>query len=69
MFANFIHIITSPLKAWKVTVVGLECDNAAFYGNFKKVHTRNCSFKKFFSSNFCKQGGKRIIVDILKHLY
>ena len=24
------HIIVSLLKAWKVTVVGIECDNATF---------------------------------------
>ena len=42
-------IILSLLKAWKVTMVGIECNNAAFYCHFKKVHTRNCYFKKNLS--------------------
>ena len=25
-----VHIIVSLLKAWKVTVVGMECNDAAF---------------------------------------
>ena len=30
IFANYTHIIVSVIKAWNVTVVGIECDNAAF---------------------------------------
>ena len=30
MFVNCTHIIVSLLKAWKVTMVGIECDDAAF---------------------------------------
>ena len=37
MFANCTHIMVSPLKAWKVTVVGIECDDAVFYRHFKKA--------------------------------
>ena len=40
-------------------MVGIECDAAAFYHHFKKVHTRNCSLKKIFLSKFCKQGGEK----------
>ena len=29
-FANCTHIIMSVLRAWKVTVEGIECDEAAF---------------------------------------
>ena len=29
-FANCINIIVSLLKVWKVTVVGIECDDATF---------------------------------------
>ena len=46
------HIIVSLLKAWKVTMVGIECDDAALYlychSKFKNVHTRNCSLKNIF---------------------
>ena len=36
-------------------MVEIECDDVAFECHFKKVHTRNCSFRKKI---FCKQGGK-----------
>ena len=29
-YANCTHIMVSLLKAWKVTVVGIECDVATF---------------------------------------
>ena len=59
-FANYTHIFVSFLKAWMVTVQGIDCYNAAFYCHFKKAHTRNRSFKKknFFFSKFCKEVGK-----------
>ena len=43
--------VTHFPKTWKVTVEGIECNNAAFYRHFKKAHTRNCvlSRKKLFS--------------------
>ena len=34
---NCTHIMVSLLKAWKVTVVGIECDVAAFIRHFKKA--------------------------------
>ena len=37
MFANFTHSIVSLLKAWKVTVEGIECGDAAFKHYFKQV--------------------------------
>ena len=30
IFVNCTHIVVSLLKAWKVTVVGIECDDATF---------------------------------------
>ena len=55
----------SLLKAWKV---GIECDNATFECHFKKVHTRNNSFKKKILNSASKVLNW-IIVDILKYLY
>ena len=37
MLANCAHIMVSLLKAWKVTMVGIECNYAAFYLHFKKA--------------------------------
>ena len=53
MFANCTHIIVTLLKAWQVTMVGIECDDATFERHFKKVHTKNSYFKKknFFSKS------------------
>ena len=55
----------SLLKAWKV---GIECDNATFECHFKKVHTRNNSFKKKILNSASKVLNW-IIVDMLKYLY
>ena len=52
-----VHNFWSLLKVWKVTMKGIERNDAAFYSHFKKAHTRNCSLKKYFSK-FCKQVGK-----------
>ena len=49
-FASLDRLIVSLLKAWKVTVVRAECDNAAFQSHFKKVDTRNCSLIKLQES-------------------
>ena len=39
--ATFIIVIVSLLKAWKVTVVRTECDDAVFQRHFfRKVHKR-----------------------------
>ena len=35
-FANCTDIIVNLLKAYKMTVVGIECDDATFYFHFKK---------------------------------
>ena len=57
MFANCTHIIVSLLKAWKVTVVGIERDNAILQCY------PNCSFKKIiFFSKFCKHCGREYVI-------
>ena len=58
-------------KAWKVTIVRIECHNAAFQCHFKKVHTRSCTFKmkKSFFQNSANKMAKWSIVDIVKYLY
>ena len=64
------HYCESLLKAWKVTMVGTDCDDTVCH--FKKVHTRNCSFKKnnlFFLQNSVSKVANWIIADILKYLY
>ena len=60
-----------PLKSFrKVTVVGIKCDDAAFFNYFKKVHTRNCSFKKnLFFFKVLQATWQTFIVDIVKYLY
>ena len=55
-FADCTHVYFESSKAWKVTVVWIECDDAVFSYHIKKVHTRNCSPKQ--KSKFFKQGGK-----------
>ena len=35
MFANCTHIIVSLLKAWKVTLVGIECDECCLLTSFQ----------------------------------
>ena len=51
-------------------MVGIECDDAIFECHFKKVHTRNSSFKKkIFFINSASKVPNWIIVDILKYLY
>ena len=52
-FANGTHIIVSLLKAWKVTVVGIKCDDPSFNSIPKKFHTRNCSFNFFLQNSAC----------------
>ena len=37
------HIL---LKAWKVTVVGMECDDSAFQRHFRMVHKRLLTIHK-----------------------
>ena len=64
MFANCTHIIVGLLKALKVTMVGIEYDDAAFQHHFKKVHTRNCSSKKSVYQNSASKVANWIIVDI-----
>ena len=39
-FANCTHIIVSLLKAGKVTVVGIECDDATFQEGLEGDHGR-----------------------------
>ena len=66
IFVNFANIFLSILKAWTVTVVVIECDNA--------IISRKCipeivlSRKKFYQNSASKVANS-IIVDILKYLY
>ena len=49
-------------------MVGIECDDAAFEYYFKKVHTRNSSFKKkIFFLSFANNVANWTIVDILNY--
>ena len=50
MFANCTHIIVSLLKAWKVTVVGIECDGATFNIILRRS-TPEIVFKNLFVQN------------------
>ena len=59
--------MVSLLKAWNVTVVGIECNGAAFLTSFRKVHTRNCSFKDFFFNSASKMENC-ITVDTVNYL-
>ena len=60
------HIIVSFLKAWKVTVVGIECVNAAFNVISRRSTPESFLSRKTLFSKFCKQGGK---LDYSKYLY
>ena len=64
MFANCTHIIVSILKAWKVTVVGIQCDGAAFFNAISRRST-----PEFFLQNSASKVANRIIVHIVKYLY
>ena len=44
-----------------MTVVGIECNGAAFLTHFKKVHTRNCSFNYFFQNSAIKMANCIIV--------
>ena len=65
MFANCTHIMLSLLKVWKVTVVGTECNDAAFLMSFQE--DQNCSFKDFFQNSASKMANC-IIVDSVNYL-
>ena len=53
MFANCTHIMVSLLKAWKVTMVGIQ------EGPHKILQGKN------FFSKFYKQYGKLDLVDVV----
>ena len=57
-FANCTHIIVSLLKAWKVTMVGIECDVPPFNIISRNSYQKLFFQEKIFFSKFCKQGGK-----------
>ena len=57
MFAKCTHIMVSLLKAWEVTMVGIECNSAAFLTSFQEGPHQKLFFQGFFSK-FCKQDGK-----------
>ena len=49
-YANYTHIMVSLLKAWKVTVVGIECNGAAFF----HVIPKEGPHQKLFFQGFFK---------------
>ena len=65
--ANCTHIMVSLLKAWKLTVVGIECDDAAFLTSFQEGPHQ----KLFFQGN-CQTSASKltncIVVDIVNFL-
>ena len=50
------HVIVNLLKAWKVTVVWIECHDDVFFNTFQDGTNQIVSSRK--KSKFCKQGGK-----------
>ena len=52
-FANCTHIIVSLLKAWKVTVVWIECDDAVFNAILRR------------STLEIEQGGKLDFINLM----
>ena len=54
--SNCTHFIVSILKAWNVTVVGIECNDAAFT-SFQEAPHQNLFFQEK-SSKFGMQGYK-----------
>ena len=58
----------SLLKAWKVTVVWIECDDAVFERHFRKVH-KNFIVSSGKNINSASKVVNWIIVDILKYMY
>ena len=63
MFGNHTHIIVSLLKAWKMTILEIECNGATF---FKKVTPEVFCF--VFQNSACRMANS-IIVDIVKYFY
>ena len=61
--------IVSLLKTWKVTVVGIECDDAANAISRRPTPEIVLSRKKIFFLNSASKLPNWIIVDILKYLY
>ena len=65
MFANCTHIIVSLLKAWKVTVEGIESTMPPFNAPSRKSIP---PILKTFLPNSASKVVNWIIVDILKYL-
>ena len=55
--------MVSLLKAWKVTVVGIECNGAAFLTSFQEGPHQKFFFQGFFQSSASKMANC-IIVDL-----
>ena len=47
-YANCTHIMVSILKAWKVTLVGIECNGASFLTSFQEGPHQKLFFQGFF---------------------
>ena len=66
-YANCTHIMVSLRKAWKVTVVGIECYIAAFLTSFQEGPHQKLLFQGFFQHSASKMANC-IIVDIVNYL-
>ena len=65
MFAKSTHIMVSLLKAWKLTVVGIECDDAAFLMSFQEGPHQKLFFQGIFQTSDNKM---YYTVDIVNYL-
>ena len=63
-FGNCTHVMVSLLKAWKVTVVWIECHDAVLTPFQEGTHQ-----KLLRNLNSASKIANWIIVDILKYLY
>ena len=68
MFAICTLIIVSLLKAWKVTVAGVDATMPPFNVISESTHQKLLSQEKIFSQNSASKVANWIIVDILKYL-
>ena len=67
-FANCTHIIVSLLKAWKVTVVGIEWTMLPF-NVISRRSTPEIVLSRKIVQKFVSKVANLIIVEILKYLY
>ena len=64
-----VRFLASFQEGLEGDVVRIECNSVVFQRNFKKVHTRNSSFKKNFKkNNSASKMANCSIVDIVNYL-